>query len=130
MVLASVFLVYKLAAEFLGTDGFSGYALSRRTTSLIQPALLMGFRRGNTKIYCVWICRPRSKKSRCIFHKYLFNTCSDCLFFLLFINLFNETFSFIFFGSSDYSDLVLPITYMIIGGIFIHHVIAICEAGF
>src|SRR6266705_909420 len=37
MVLASQLLVYKLAAHFLGTTGFSEYAVARRTISLIYP---------------------------------------------------------------------------------------------
>jgi len=35
-------LVYKFAATFLGKEGFSQYALSRRKISFILPLLLMG----------------------------------------------------------------------------------------
>ena len=116
VVLASVFLVYKLAAEFLGTDGFSGYALSRRTISLIQPALLMGLGVGIPRYIAYGYADPDQRNPYAYFISAFFILALVVCVFCFFLNLFNETFSFIFFGSSDYSDLILPITYMIIGG--------------
>jgi len=117
VVLASVFLVYKLAAEFLGTDGFSGYALSRRTISLIQPALLMGLGVGIPRYIAYGYADPDQRNPDAYFISALFILAPVVLVFGILFNLFNGTFSFLFFGSSDYSDLILPITYMIIGSI-------------
>ncbi|MDL2122045.1 MAG: hypothetical protein LWX51_02955 [Deltaproteobacteria bacterium] len=117
MVLASVFLVYKLAAEFLGTDGFSGYALSRRTISLIQSALLMGLGVGIPRYIAYGYANPDQKNPDAYFISALFILAPVVFIFFIFFNLFNGTFSYIFFGSSDYSYLILPITCMIIGNI-------------
>jgi O-antigen/teichoic acid export membrane protein len=117
MVLASTFLVYKLAAEFLGADGFSGYALSRRTISLMQPALIMGLGVGIPRYIAYGYADPDQRNPDAYFISALFILAPVVCVLCFFFNLFNETFSLIFFGSSDYSYLILPITYMIIGGI-------------
>ena len=118
VVLASGLLVYKLAAEFFGTDGFSGYALSRRTISLIQPALLMGLGVGIPRYIAYGCAKPDQKNPDAYFISALFILVPVFFIFFIFFNLFNGTFSYIFFGSSDYSYLILPITCMIIGQIF------------
>lgn len=113
--LASVFLVYKLAAEFLGTDGFSGYALSRRTISLIAPALLMGLAVGIPKYIAHGYADPNQNNPDAYFISALIILAPVVLIFCIFFNLFNGTFSFLFFGSSDYGFLILPITCMVTG---------------
>ena len=40
--MASQILVYKLAARDFGKEGFSEYAVARRTVSLLYPVALMG----------------------------------------------------------------------------------------
>lgn len=117
VVLGSVFLVYRLAAKFLGTDGFSGYAMSRRTIALIQPALLMGLGVGIPRFIAYGHGNPDQANPDAYFISALCILIPVVSVLCFFLNLFNETFSFIFFGSSDYSNLILPITSMIIGGV-------------
>jgi len=118
VVLASGLLVYKLAAECFGTDGFSGYALSRRTISLIQPALLMGLGVGIPRYIAYGYSNPDQKNPDAYFISALFILVPVFFIFFIFFNLFNGTFSYIFFGSSNYSYLILPISCMIVGQIF------------
>ena len=86
-VLASVFLVYKLAAEFLGTDGFSGYALSRRTISLIQPAILMGLGVGIPRYIAYGYANPDQKNPDAYFISALFILAPVIFIFFIFFNL-------------------------------------------
>lgn len=117
-VLISGFLVYKLAAEFLGTDGFSGYALSRRTIALLQSALLMGLGVGIPRYIAHGYSSKDKKNPDLYFISAIFILAPVVFVFCILLNLFNETFSFLFFGSSNYSYLILSITCMIIGSIF------------
>lgn len=115
VVLASGLLVYKLAAEFLGKDGFSGYALSRRAIAFLQPILLMGLGVGIPRFIAYKHASPDHKNPDAYFLSAFLILALVTSVFCFVFNLFNGTFSFLLFGSSNYSYLILPITLMIVG---------------
>lgn len=116
-VLASGILVYKLAAVWLGKVGFSEYALSRRTLSLIQPALLMGLSIGIPRYIAYSSANTNSKKSDGYFISGISILAIVVLISTLILSLFKNGFAFLMFGSSHYFYLVRPINLMIAGSI-------------
>lgn len=115
IVLASGILVYKLAASYWGTDGFSEYALARRITSLIFPVLLVGFGVAIPR-YIAFAQAGRKPKNRdSYFTVGLLIVGFTVTISVLVLNIFTDTFAFLFFGSSNYAYLILPVSLMLIG---------------
>ena len=114
-VLISGLLVYKFAANLVGKDAFSQYALCRRTISFIFPALVMGLGVGIPR----YIAYASSSSEYQHPDKYFLAGISvlftSVIFFILLLNLFREPFAFLFFGNSEYAGFILPISLMIIG---------------
>lgn len=117
IVLASGILVYKLAANILGKEGFSEYALSRRTVSLIQPALLIGLGVGIPRYIAYASSSPNSKKPDAYFVGGLTTLVLVVLIFTFILNLFKNNLAFLIFGSSNYVYLMFPINLMLLGTI-------------
>lgn len=115
IILVSGLLVYKFAANLVGYDAFSQYALCRRTVSFIFPTLVMGLSVGIPR----YIAYASSNTGYQHPDKYFLAGISvlftNMLLFTLFLNLFKNHFAFFFFGNSDYAGLVPPISLMIIG---------------
>jgi len=115
IVLGTGVLVYKLAADLLGKEGFSEYALSRRTVSLIIPALQMGLGMGIPRYIAYANTNPDQKNPEAYF---LGGTSTLILVasgFALILNLFNSKFASLFFGSEDYFYLIFPISLVLLG---------------
>jgi O-antigen/teichoic acid export membrane protein len=110
-------LVYRIASQILPNNGFSEYALSRRIISLVQPALLLGLGVGIPRYIAF------SYKNKLDADGY-FLAGGLIIFTLgftsaLILNLFSETFAYLFFSSKEYDYLILPIS-MIIVGLLLH----------
>ncbi|UCD84902.1 MAG: hypothetical protein JSU92_01560 [Deltaproteobacteria bacterium] len=108
-------VVYKLAADFLGKEGFSEYALSRRTVSLIQTAILMGLGVGIPRYIAYAHTTQNSKNQDIYFLGGLYIILFILLVFTLLLNLLTDRFSFLIFGSSDYAYLIFPVSLMLVG---------------
>lgn len=114
IILASGVLVYKLAAVHLGKAGFAEYALSRRTMSLIQPAMVMGLGVGIPRYIAISSSnRDREPDNYFIAGFYLLLALS----LVITIGLFalKDIGAFLLFGDSKYSYLVPPISLMLVG---------------
>lgn len=114
-VLMSQLLVYKLAASAWGTEGFSEYALSRRTLALIQPLALLGFGVALPRYIAMTHANRVHKPAQTYFAGALLCVgCATGMFFLC-MNLFRDSLAFLIFGSINYSHLILPISLMLLG---------------
>jgi O-antigen/teichoic acid export membrane protein len=118
LVLLSGILVYKFAATVLGKDGFSEYALSRRTVSFIQPILIMGFGVGIPRYIAFASASSNSKKADTYFIGGICVLSLVALSFTIIVNLFRDKFAFLMLGNSRYYHLIFPISLMLIGFVF------------
>jgi O-antigen/teichoic acid export membrane protein len=112
-VMASQILVYKLAAHDFGKQGFSEYAVARRTVSLLYPVALMG----------LGVALPRflghaSGRDGARVPNYYGATlrcvCVIAAVFMLFVNLFSGRFAYLFFGNRSYSYLIFPMSVLLV----------------
>jgi O-antigen/teichoic acid export membrane protein len=115
-ILGNGLLVYRLAANILGKEGFSEYALVRRTISFLLPALILGM--GVAIPRYIGYSYSNFKKANTYFIAGFIILFFIILIFSLLINLFQKNFAFLFFGDSKYYYLVFPINIMLIGLIF------------
>jgi O-antigen/teichoic acid export membrane protein len=114
-VLASQLLTYKLVAHFLGKASFSEYAVARRTISLIYPVTLLGMAVALPRYVAQATGTSNAKRSKRYFGSAL--RCVGCSLFVcvLLMNLFRETFAYLFFASQKYANLALPLSLLLIG---------------
>jgi O-antigen/teichoic acid export membrane protein len=115
-ILGSGLLVYRLAANILGKEGFSEYALIRRTISFLLPALILGM--GVAIPRYIGYSYSNFKKANTYFIAGFIILFFVISIFSLLINLFQKNFAFLFFGDSKYYYLIFPINIMLIGLIF------------
>jgi O-antigen/teichoic acid export membrane protein len=114
-VMASQIVVYKLAAYYLAKQGFSEYALVRRTVSLIVPIPVLGLSVGLPRYISFSNGRNNRESADRYFGATLWCTGIASLLCVVLINLFPGTFSYLFFGSQSYRSLTFPISLMILG---------------
>ncbi|MCI0418426.1 MAG: hypothetical protein L0312_04255, partial [Acidobacteria bacterium] len=114
-VLASQILVYKLAAYYLGKEGFAEYAVARRTISLIYPVPLLGLGVALPRYIAYASGQGNSTRSERFFGATLW--CVGCTTTLcaLLMNFSSGGFAYLFFGSRDYAHLVFPLSVLLIG---------------
>lgn len=114
LVLISSILVYRFAAVFIGREGFSEYALTRRALSLIQPALILGF----------GVAIPRyiahSSQSITKHSDFYFLSGGGLLLLVVFfassvMYFLKENIAFLMFGSRKYDYLIFPLGLMLVG---------------
>jgi O-antigen/teichoic acid export membrane protein len=114
-VMASQIVVYKLTAYFLGKQGFSEYALARRTVSLIMPIPVLGVSVGLPRFISFSNGRNDPQSADRYFGATLWCAGIASLLCLALINVFPGTFAYLFFGSQSYRSLTFPISLMILG---------------
>jgi O-antigen/teichoic acid export membrane protein len=114
-VLISQLLVYKLAAHFLGSTGFSEYAVARRTISLIYPVPLLGMAVALPRYIAHATGAGQAPRSARYFGAAVW--CMGCglLLCVLLMNLFPGTFAYLFFAGRQYASLVLPLSILLTG---------------
>jgi O-antigen/teichoic acid export membrane protein len=117
-VLASGLLVYKLAANYLGSNGFSEYTLTRRNTSFLQPLLLLGLGVGIPRYVAYATTKKDSLNPDIYFISGFFILLFVSFISLGLINILKDTFAFLMFGSSNYASFILPISLMLLGLLF------------
>jgi O-antigen/teichoic acid export membrane protein len=114
-VMASQIIVYKLAAHYLAKQGFSEYALARRTVSLIFPIPVLGLSVGLPRYISFSNGRNDRESADRYFGATLWCAGIASLLCVVLINLFAGAFSYLFFGSQSYRGLAFPISLMILG---------------
>lgn len=114
-VMASQILVYKLAAHYLGTLGFSEYAVARRTISLLQPVVLLGIGLGLPRYIAMAEASGDLDRVR-----RLFGAASWCVgaavgVLALALIVWRNWFSYLFFGNKDYAHFLPALSLMLLG---------------
>jgi O-antigen/teichoic acid export membrane protein len=119
-VALSLLLTFKLAAHEFGTEGFSEYAIARRTISLLFPFLVLGLPVALPR----YIGRANGDPSRCTRYYGATLWCQAALAGLAAacIILFRKEFAYVFFGSETYASLAVPVT-LILAGLSLHAVV-------
>lgn len=114
LVLLCGLLVYRLAKQNLGGEGFAVYALCRRTHSLLAPALLIG---------CT-VAIPRFiaynkvhdvGKSDSYFKAGMMLIGISTLFFVALMNVISEQAAGLLFGEPNLANLTFPLSIMMVG---------------
>ncbi len=115
IVLVCGLLVYFLAARQFGIEGFSEYALSRRSVSLLQPVLFQGFGIALSR----QVAKAESISGSRSPFSYLLATITIFSVVLLAIGavsfFYASTMSKVFFGSEAYHHCIGPIVFVLLG---------------
>ena len=121
-VLACQIIVYKFAARFLGTFGFSEYAIARRTISLLQPVLMLGIAVGLPR-YVAMAEGNEDDPQACRF----FGAAAQCMLLAVGVATVSlsvrpQWFAYLFFGHREYGHLVPPLA-LILAGLSAHSLV-------
>ncbi len=115
IILISGLLVYKFAANLIGKDTFSQYALARRTIAFVLPFLSLGLTVGIPRYIAFAGLNKNYKHPDRYFLAGILTLYTNVFFFILLFNLLKFHFAFLFFGKSEYYNLIYPISLMIAG---------------
>ncbi len=114
-VMASQIITYKLAAYFLGKQGFSEYAVLRRTVSFLAPIPLLGLGVGLPR----FIAQSRGRLDPAAADRYfgaaLWWVLPAVVLFVLAMNIAPGYFALLFFGAKSYAEFVFPVSVMVFG---------------
>ena len=115
VVMAGQVVVYKMAAVYLGKQGFSEYALARRTVSLIFPIPMLGLAVGLPRY--IGFSDGRGDREGCAryYGATLYCVGGAAAICMLLLNVFAGQFGFLFFGDPSYGRLAFPLSVMILG---------------
>jgi len=114
IVLVSFFFVYRLIGRNFGQDGLGRFCLVKRVVAFLSPLLFLGLGVGLPR----YIAMSRTKNQRSSYIKTGILLISIFAFmFLIFINLFKDYFAKTFFGSTDYTVLILPFSFLLSGSV-------------
>lgn len=114
-VMGSQILVYKLAAHFLGTQGFSEYAVARRTLSLLNPLTLLGMGVALPRYVAFAAGKTTPEKISRYLRAATWCVAVTILVSVALMNIFSGPFSYLFFGNRSYSYLTFPLSCIIVG---------------
>jgi len=116
MVLIAFFFIYRLITNNFGQEGVGKYSLIRRVIAFLQPILLLGLGVGLPR----YIAMSQDEEQRSPYLKAGGLVIATFTFiFLIFINLFKDYFAKIFFGTIEYTNLVLPFS-LFLAGLILH----------
>jgi len=115
IVLVAGLLVYKLAASQLGDEGFSGYALSRRTISFIHPLLIIGLGVGIPRYIAFAQVKGTEFRTGSYFMAGMGLLGAVALPVLALLLLFPGFFSQLLFGSTVFAWLMPELSLMLCG---------------
>jgi len=118
-VLACQIIVYKLAARFLGTLGFSEYAVARRAISLLQPVMMLGIAVGLPRYIAMAEGNGNDPRAR-----RFFGAAAQCVGLavavaIISLSIWPQWFAYLFFGHREYGFLVRPLA-LILAGLSAH----------
>ncbi|MDD5606515.1 MAG: lipopolysaccharide biosynthesis protein [Candidatus Pacebacteria bacterium] len=116
VILIAFFFIYRLIAVNFGPEGVGEYSLIKRIIAFLQPVLLLGLGIGIPR----YIAMSQNREQRSGYIKAGGLVVAIFSFvFLTFINLFKDYFAKLFFGTADYSNLVLPFS-LFLAGLTLH----------
>lgn len=115
VVMASQVAVYKMAARYLGKQGFSEYAMARRTVSLIFPLPALGLSVGLPRYIGFSNGRKDWTSSSRYYAATMWCVMGAAGICVLVLNRFSDLFGFLFFGDRRYGYLAFPLSMMILG---------------
>jgi O-antigen/teichoic acid export membrane protein len=113
-VLVAGLLLFKLAADAFGPDGFGVYQLSRRIAALTQPIVLLGLGVGLPR-YIGMVLGSRPEKLASLAVSAGISIVLMALIVAVLFNAFPQTFSLVLFGSPDYSSYAAQISLLVFG---------------
>ena len=118
-VLIAFFFIYRLIAKNFGPEGVGEYSLVKKVIGFLQPLLLLGLWVGLPR----YIAMAKDEEQRSSYIKAGgFIVATATFVFLIFVNLFKDYFAKIFFGTTNYSNLVLPFS-LFLAGLTLHTLI-------
>lgn len=121
-VLACQLLTYKLAAHFLGSTGFSEYAVARRTISIMYPVVLLGLAVGLPR-YVANAAGRRDEESKARYlGAALWCIGLSVLVCVVLLNVFASGLAYLFFGSREYASIILPLS-LVVAGSALHAIV-------
>jgi len=119
IVLIAFFVIYRLIAKNFGPEGVGEYSLVKKVIGFLQPLLLFGVGVGLPR----YIAMSKDSEQRSSYLKAGGLIVIPFVFvFLIFINIFKEYFAEIFFGSINYTNLVLPFSFFL-AGLILHSLV-------
>lgn len=114
IILIAFFFIYRLIAKNFGPEGVGEYSLVKKVIGFLQPVLLLGLWIGIPR----YIAMSRNEKERSAYIKGgILIVASLTFIFLVFVNLFKDYFAQIFFGNTDYTNLVFPFSLFLTGSV-------------
>ncbi|MCP4291932.1 MAG: lipopolysaccharide biosynthesis protein [bacterium] len=122
LVLITGILVFRWASTILGADSFSEYAMSRRTISLLAPAMMLGLGVGLPRRIAMLVTEGEQKNAQAYFWAAAsFLLISNGIVFFL-VWAFPGQVATLFFGDSQHQSLIFPMT-MLLAGLSWHNII-------
>jgi O-antigen/teichoic acid export membrane protein len=105
--------IFKLAALFLGPQGFSEFAVVRRTATSVAPLLLLGL--GVVLPRCIAFEQVRNEKQGAYFGAALQIVVPLVAVSVATLNFFRERAALLIFGTPGYSTYMTPLSFMFVG---------------
>jgi O-antigen/teichoic acid export membrane protein len=115
IVVLSGFFVFKLVAHYFGTEGFSAFALSKRTISFILPGITLGLGVAIPRYMAIAYSTGKNRKGDSYIAGGTLLLFALLVIFSFTILVFENTASFLFFGSKEYITFMIPIVVMLAG---------------
>ena len=125
IILVAFIFIYRLIARNFGADGIGEYSLVKKVIAFLQPLFLLGLGVGIPR----YIAMSQDKNQISAYMKAGGSMVTIFTFILIiFINLFKDYFAKLFFGSIEYTNLVLPFS-LLFAGLVLHALIVFCFRG-
>jgi len=113
-VIATYLILFRLVAVQFGTVGFGEYALSRRTLTLLSPLAVLGLDVAVTRFVAIALGRSANPATYPV--AALTVMAGSWAVLSAVLVLFREPLANLFFGSSAYTGLILPLPVLLAGG--------------
>jgi O-antigen/teichoic acid export membrane protein len=117
--LASQIVAYKLAAHYLGKQGFSEYAVARRAISMMYPVGLLGMGIALPRYIAISAREDEAGLRGRFFGATLWCVGISVIFIVGLLNLLPLKFTYLIYGNSSYRSLAFPMS-TIIAGLSLH----------
>jgi O-antigen/teichoic acid export membrane protein len=121
-VMAGQIVTYKLAAYYLGKEGFSEYAVARRAVSTLYPIALLGFGVALPRFIALSPGEHETGRRDRFFGATLWCVGAAATILIAFMNIIPSTFAYLVYGNASYRSLTLPVS-LIIAALSLHTVV-------
>lgn len=114
-VIVAQIVAFKLAAHYLGPEGFSEYAVARRAASLISALPLLGLAVGLPRYIAYSNGCGDSQATVRYYGAALRCVAIAMILCLIVLNSLRSQVAFLIFGDKGYAGLILPVSLMVLG---------------